>query len=243
MTLISKNFRNNFNPLLNTEIARAILMGLLFFSCSLSIKAENIRFKALDVNDGLPFNSVRAIVQDDLGYIWFGTELGLTKFDGYSLKSYLADNTKSNTIASPYILALEVDSNNILWVSSENGLNRYNRDTDDFTVFVHDENNSNSLSSNVITAIQKGADGILWVATDKGIDRFDTINNQFNHYTPKQPSSLSLINSNIRTLFRSKNGNVWIGSGKGLAVLNPSTGFFKAINLVEGEQPAIRSLA
>ena len=164
------------------------MIGFFHFS---SI-AGNIRFPLLDVNDGLPSNTIRSTIQDQQGYIWVGTERGLIRYDGYSVKQYLADNDKPNTIADSYILSLEIDDKNVLWVSgASNGFSRYNRDTDDFTSFSHDSNEKNSISSNTVTVIKKHTNDHLWIATNKGIDRFNTKTKEFIHF-----SSISK-NSNI----------------------------------------------
>ncbi len=233
----------NLGKLTRTLFVPSTLIVVLFCTFCLPIQAKNIRFNKLSVNDGLPDNQLRSIIQDDLGYIWFGTELGLARYDGYTLKSYLADNDNPHTIADSYILALEVDENNVLWVSGTTGLSRYNRDTDDFSVFVHDENNPDSLSSNTIRAIRHDKNSVLWVATDKGLDQFDTINKRFNHFThsPLEPSTLP--SNKIKTLLITKKGDLWVGTDKGLALYNRASNSFELIKLQNGKQPIIRSLA
>ncbi len=243
MIVFLQNIRFIRNHLMIMGSVRVFLILLLFGLHSVSTFAENLRFKTFTVNDGLPFNSVRSIIEDQQGYIWFGTELGLARYDGYSLKSYLSDNEKPNSIADPYILDLELTENNQLWISGEKGLSRYNRETDDFTVFTHDEKNTNSLSSNTITALQEDSSHILWIATDKGLDRFDTKKNQFQHFKHNSNNPLSIPSNKIRTLFRSKKGELWLGTNKGLATYNHDGGNFKIIKLSKGKQPSILSLA
>ncbi|TQV87932.1 hybrid sensor histidine kinase/response regulator transcription factor [Aliikangiella coralliicola] len=216
----------------------------LFLVISFSATANNPRFRSLDINDGLPFNSVRSLATDHLGYIWIGTELGLASFDGYTLQKYLADKNNPNSIADPYILDIELDSNNNLWVTSgENGLSRYNRATDNFTVFRHDPQNSNSLSANTINALQHDDNGILWVATQNGLDRFDTLNNQFTHYSHDESNLESLPSNRIRTLAKAQSGELYIGSSKGLSYFHAETNSFKTVKLKEGNQPVVRTIS
>lgn len=227
------------NIKLLNEIIVILLIGFFHFP---SISG-NIRFPLLDVNDGLPSNTIRSIIQDQHGYIWVGTENGLIQYDGYTIKQYLADNNIPNTIADSYILSLELDNNNTLWVSgTSKGFSRYNRDTDDFTVFTHDNNNSNSLSSNTVMVIQKHDDNYLWIATDKGLDRFDTIKKQFIHFPTTQDDSTLLPGDSIRALLNSTNDALWVGSYNGLFLFEPAIGQFKIISLQEGTQPAVRTL-
>lgn len=216
-----------------------LLVSYLFSSTA---KTENIVFAQLNVNDGLPSNAVRTIAQDQQGYIWIGTELGLARYDGYSIKQYLADGDKPNTIAGSYILSLEVDNSNTLWVSSsKGGLSRYNRDMDDFTVFAHDKNDLNSISSNTIIAIRKQQEH-LWIATDKGLDRLNTKTNLFTHFTFQSTNTPPKTKNKIQVLLISNNGLLWVRSDQGLSLFDPLTGRFEVIRLKDGIQPIVRTI-
>lgn len=222
--------------IVNRLISITIFLALCF---SNSIKAKNIRFANIDVDDGLPYNSVRAVVQDEFGYLWFGTEQGLAKYDGYSLVTYLADNNDPNSIADPYVFALEVDDKGILWVGSDKGLSRFNRDTDDFTLFSHQETNPDSLISNTVNAILRDKNGNLWIGTDEGVDRLNTTNMIFEHISclPCNKSK-----NKVRALVRSKlSEHIYIGGNNGFMSLANNT--IELVELDKSTQPIVLSLA
>jgi signal transduction histidine kinase/ligand-binding sensor domain-containing protein/DNA-binding response OmpR family regulator len=216
---------------------------LLTFTFCYSAFAEKIHFESISLKDGLPYNSIKAIEQDNLGYMWFATELGLARFDGYQIHSYLADNSDPNSIANPFVQALEIENDDVLWVGTSQGLNRFDRDTDNFTLFVHNANNTNSLSGNDITAIQKDNNSILWVATGNGLDRFDTKTGQFTHFIHDPTNLLSIPHQRIRKIFRTRNGKLLIGSNAGLAQYDRKRNIFRLIQLQKGVQPIIRTIS
>lgn len=219
------------------------LIALVFISHSPQLNAADARFKSINVNDGLPGNMVRIITQDEQGYMWFGTNLGLARYDGYTLKTYKDEANNPNSIGGSFIRALEVDSNNVLWASGGLGLSRYNRNTDDFTVFSANKSSAGSLISNYITSIKKAKPGFLWVATAEGLELFDIKRQEFEHHQYSSKNTASLPSNNVRTLMKTRNRDLWIGTTEGLAQYNHDTGAFKRIRLTNGVQPQIFSIS
>ena len=114
------------------------LLVLFFIVCtSLNVAGQKppLVFHHLTVADGLSENTIRAIVEDDRGYMWFGCEDGLNKYNGYEFTIYrnVADNPYS--ISSRNITELFIDSKKRLWVVTSNGLNLYDPVLDIFYNF------------------------------------------------------------------------------------------------------------
>jgi len=237
------------NPLLKRKSTRfrisklyAYVIVLCVFVSSNSW-ASSLRFKNLNVNDGLPFNSVRAIAEDKDGNIWLGTEIGLARYDGHAIKTYFPNDKNPNSIAGTYILDLEIDKHGALWVTSgEKGLSRYNRDTDDFTLFVHDPEDNSSLISNEITALKSVDTNFMWVGTSQGLSLLDITNNSSTHFKSNPDVLNSLPDNNIRALLESSNGDLYAGTGKGLALYNPVEKDFRLIQFGKSKHPVIRSI-
>jgi len=214
----------------------------LLFSIASNSWGNNLKFKSLDINDGLPFNSVRAIVEDREGNIWFGTDIGLARYDGYNLRSYDTSRDDPTSLTDSYILDLEFDDQDILWITTDSGLHRYNKDTDDFTVFQHDPNDKLSLSSNKVTALQYADNGSMWVATRKGLDLFDITKSTFTHFQSQPNMTGTLPDNNIRALLKSSSNKLYVGTGKGLVYFNSKNKSFDLISLGKKKRPTIRSL-
>ena len=75
---------------------------------------------------------INCMVQDKYGYIWVGTEYGLSKFDGYRFPNYLHNEEDTTSITDNIISDLLVDKKGNLWIGCAKGLMRYNYETNDF---------------------------------------------------------------------------------------------------------------
>ena len=104
----------------------------LFFGCSLSLAvivlcagtavAQRMRFQYLTVEDGLSQNSVVSIAQDSLGFMWFGTRNGLSRYDGYEFRIFESSPDDSLSLLSNAVNSLETGSDTTLWIGTSQGL-------------------------------------------------------------------------------------------------------------------------
>lgn len=99
----------------------AVLMAL----CGISY-AQQLRFKHITSEDGLSTNYVTSIIQDDKGFMWFGTQDGLNKYDGYQIKIFKNDPTNKNTLTSSEVTSLKQVNENLILVGTLGGLNFFN---------------------------------------------------------------------------------------------------------------------
>ena len=111
-------------------------LWILFANCTFAYElAPHVEFEALDfaniTHDQTNVGSVTAIVQDNRGFMWFGGENGLARYDGHSVLMYRAHHSK-NSIAANYVQGLLVDGDDYLWVANVGGLNRFNLHTGQF---------------------------------------------------------------------------------------------------------------
>jgi len=96
----------------------------------------NIRFYRYSVKDGLPEYAVTSIFQDYLGYMWFGTQDGLARFDGINFKVYSGNAEDTTSFPGKYIVCLHQDSEKNLWIGTDNGLFLYTRKKDSFKKYI-----------------------------------------------------------------------------------------------------------
>ena len=137
-------------------------------------------FEHFTVAEGLPENSVRCILQDHLGYMWFGTQNGLVRYDGYNMKVYLPEPNDSLSISYRDICSIYEDKSGTLWIGTPHGgLNRFNRAAETFTRFIHSPNDSTSVTSNYVLNINEDKEGRLFIGTDKSLDLFNPQSGSF----------------------------------------------------------------
>lgn len=186
-------------------------------------------FIRISDDEGLAHSDVRAIAQDRQGFIWFGLRLGgLTRYDGYDLKVYQHDPLNPKSLGNQVIWCLLVDRRGTLWIGTEGGLERYDRETGTFSHFRHDLKDPRSLSNNVVTCLAEDSAGHLWAGTRIGLCRLDDPEHgQFTNYF--RPSVVE--GSNSKDTFRSimedtTTGLLWLGSSDGAAAFDPRTGAF-----------------
>lgn len=169
--------------------------------------AQNIKFEHYNDNNGLSHNSVKHIVQDKKGFLWFGTYSGLNRFDGYQFKTFLSTSSGTNKLNNDDITALELDdASNNLWIGTRKGLTLFKIDTHTFTTFLPQKNNPNSLPDEEIRSIYVDKFKRVWVGTKtKGVYLFFLKENRFEKI-PIQGFDY------VKEIFEDKKGNIWVGS-------------------------------
>jgi ligand-binding sensor domain-containing protein/two-component sensor histidine kinase len=200
---------------------------------NLSMENEYV-FKHITVEDGLYQSAIFSITQDKMGYMWFGTANGLSKYDGYNFTVYTNKAQDSTSISDNGISAIHEDKEGFLWIGTTLGLlNKFNRKTETFKHFeIQDQKNisigepdfynypvSFSRNNNLsITSIAEDDEGKLWIGTwGNGLFEFDKKTGQTNHYfhNPSDPQSLSY--NGITSILVDSRGTIWISTfGGGL---------------------------
>ena len=82
------------------------------------------QFAHLTTNEGLSHNRVNAILKDHKGLMWFATEEGLNKYDGYRFATYKHNTKEKGSICSNFVLDILEDKSGDLWVGTASGLDR-----------------------------------------------------------------------------------------------------------------------
>src|SRR5665648_232766 len=100
---------------------------------------KTIRFEHISLDQGLSQSVVLAILQDHQGFMWFGTQDGLNRYDGYEFIVYKHDPSDPNSISNSFVQALYEDVNGIIWIGSfGGGLNRFDPRTEKFSAYYPD---------------------------------------------------------------------------------------------------------
>jgi diguanylate cyclase (GGDEF)-like protein len=114
----------------------------------------------------LETSAVTAIAQDTQGFLWFGTQSNLLRWDGYQLRTYARDPDAAGSLPDNFIRSLLVDDRGQLWVGSNSGgLSRYDPQTDGFTSFPVGANGTSDGTISVLISDHRGG---LWIGTGHG---------------------------------------------------------------------------
>ncbi|MEL6651332.1 MAG: two-component regulator propeller domain-containing protein [Bacteroidota bacterium] len=201
-----------------------VLLCVQFFP--VLAQKSDLFFEHFTTEDGLSQNDVNCIIQDSLGFMWFGTNDGLNRYDGYQVREFKPSEADSNSISSNLISCLSTDSRNRLWVGTTGfGLSCYDPMTEQFINYSHDPNVPSSLVSNQVLSIHTDRNNRLWVGTVEGLNLFEltTEENGFQgsglrNITKKLiPPSLQEIQINV--IYQVDEERFWIGTEAGVFTL------------------------
>ena len=178
-------------------------------------------------NDNL--SAVRATVKDKYGFIWFGGENGLARYDGQKLVIYQTDATNPRSISANFIWSLVIDREGVMWVGTGRGLNRYNPSTDDFDRYLADADQpdlgaSRTMISNNVNALAVDQHNNLLIGTANGLSVFNPERTAFHNYRYLRAGS-GEAKAFIRDLFVDSKNRIWVGSSTdGLSLFDLGTG-------------------
>ena len=223
------------------RIKPGIQIGVLLATLAIGTSSllASFRFTHLTVTDGLSQSDVRAIVQDRQGFMWFGTWLGgLNRYDGYTFKVYKHDDQDKGSLGCDRIQTLYVDRNGVLWVGTDEGVDRYERATDSFVHYRHRDNDPSSLPGYQARFFYEDDAGSLWVSSSDGLSRLDRTSGRFITFGGNPGDPTIFRDGSVRPLCLDRTtGLLWVGSGSlGPCVVDRSTGHFDG-GLGQGSVP------
>lgn len=196
-------------------LAWALILGLLLPGAASALDPVNTvtqyTHDSWTSEDGLPQNSVYAIVQTGDGYLWLGTYEGLARFDGVGFTIFDKDNTEEITDNQVTALAAAKDGN--LWIGIRGGGLLRLKDGK-FKAYTTQE----GLSSNDVNSIYEDRDANLWIGTAGGLNKYR--DGKFTAYTTNDGLSSSIVSS----IHQGRDGSLWAGTvGGGLNRFNDGT--------------------
>ena len=193
---------------------------------------KKLKMCTLLVSDSLRrkvnLSSVYSILPTDNNVLWVGTSgYGMYKLEidrstnPYSIKNYKQYIFKNNhsSLSNNIVYSIIRDDASHLWIATRGGgLNRFNRQTEQFQNFRFSSNSSDFISSDDILCLYKDTRGILWAGTSMGLNKLIRLENGkpvFTRYTEKE----GMPNNTIHGILEDKEHNLWLSTNKGLAEL------------------------
>ncbi|MFZ1323381.1 MAG: two-component regulator propeller domain-containing protein [Ignavibacteria bacterium] len=178
---------------------------------------SEISFSGLNIENGLSNSTVKTILQDYLGFMWFGTQDGINRYDGYDFKIYRSDSEKSGHLSNNIVNVIFEDSFGVLWIGTDDGLNIYDREMDNILRVPISEYTS-GLSSESIRAIFEDAEKNLWIGTyGGGLICLDPDRKLKTCFRFNSDNEFSISSDRVSSVIQDKNGNIWAGTwGRGV---------------------------
>jgi len=188
----------------------------------------DLRFVHLTTEEGLSQSNVKCILQDRMGFMWFGTYDGLNKYDGYRFQVFQNERGNPRSLKSNDIYDIHEDRDGNLWIATVLGISHYNREKDVFDNELSGYWFPVSLRDTHIYCILGDSRGHLWFGThNSGLYRLNIEEKTWAVFLndPADPGSLS--SHQIRSLLEDSNGNIWVGTNdRGLNLFHWETQTF-----------------
>jgi signal transduction histidine kinase/ligand-binding sensor domain-containing protein/CheY-like chemotaxis protein/HPt (histidine-containing phosphotransfer) domain-containing protein len=186
-----------------------------------SMAPGTLRFDQFNVEQGLPQESVLAIVQDAQGFMWFGSQAGLTRYDGYRTTVYKSAVGTTGSLADNWVRVLHLGHDGALWAGTDGGLDRFDPASQTFRHFAPQEPAKRGNGNRHIRAVIGDGGSGLWIGTADGLQHLDPATGRFTiwHHDDNDPASLG--HDSINALARDAAGRLWVGTASGLGMLAP----------------------
>ena len=196
------------------------ILYLISFTFHIASAQEiNYRIDKITVEDGLSNNTVRSIIQDNQGFMWFGTESGLNRYDGSHFKIYYNHPKDTNSLSTSVIKNIVKDNEGNLWIITNNGgLNKFNLEYNRIERFSFDYQVSDSLNLDIFKkAAVIDPNNVLWYSySNKGLNSFNLKSKELKLFLNQKQNINSLSSNNIRSLLVDKSDDIWIGTEEGV---------------------------
>jgi signal transduction histidine kinase/CheY-like chemotaxis protein/ligand-binding sensor domain-containing protein len=202
---------------------RWIIPWILFLPILTFAQPANIAFDRITTQNGLSQSNVTCIIQDKIGFLWFGTLNGLNRYDGYHFTIFRNDPKDPTSISNNHIKALELDSDGNLWIGTwGGGLNRFDAEKSAFIHYTPD-NRKIRLADDFISTLLADKNGNLWIGTEgQGLDKMDLRTLHFTFYEHDPANNSSLSDNYVTDILEDSQHRIWVSTfSGGLNLLDP----------------------
>ncbi|MBX7379325.1 ligand-binding sensor domain-containing protein [Clostridium chauvoei] len=192
-----------------------------------------------DSENSLIGNYIAAINEDTDGNIWVGTSKGLNKINPTTkeIKSYFPGKDGCN-ISHYNITEILLDSKGDIYVATVDGLNKYDKNNDNFIRVYNSINTEKSLSNQFIYSITEDINGCYWVGTENGLNKIEKDGRVTKYYQNESKNSIS--DNVIFKVYADKRGSLWIGTySGGLNRLDLNTNTIEVFKNIPGDSKSL----
>ncbi|MGD0157926.1 MAG: two-component regulator propeller domain-containing protein [Terracidiphilus sp.] len=191
------------------------------------IEGSDLMFREMHNAGNISQSRVLQIVQDNQGFMWFGTQYGLDRFDGSNFRVFVPEPDQPNSLGGAYVYSLFNDRSGMLWVGCNQSLDRLDPTRD---LFTHFRILSDGDSGTPVTVVNISQDhlGELWLATGYGLYAFNPDTGKVARHYTHDPGDASSLNSNdLRLAGEDRNGRFWVLENDALEELDRDSGKVK----------------
>lgn len=215
---------------------KKLLIILWLLLTSFADLSGQLVFSGYSIADGLSQSVVNCILQDSRGFMWFGTQNGLNRFNGYTFEVFTSRPADTTSLSNNWIYAIAEDGEGNLWIGTKGGLNRYVRRESRFEKIRYVTPYSPDVTEYVYD-VKCSRNGQIMINTPPVLTICDPATFTFTHHISPLPYDGSVKDAGI-PLLEAANGKIWMGSASGLTCFDPGSGKFE----MEARDPLSREI-
>lgn len=218
------------------EKYKGLLPLLIFCCCLIQSAAQGLQFSQIGSADGLPQKHVLCLLEDEMGFLWIGTEDGLYRYDGRQFKEFRSFPNDTTTLSHNYIVSMTEDKNGRIWVGTREGLCAYSKEQESFTRYYYDDGDF-PAAENLILAVMVDSKGFVWYGTYQGLFRLDPASLDIMLFLPQPENPNSIQDRIVWDLFEDNKGRMWFGTREGVAIYQNDGSFNFQVYRPEPKSP------
>jgi len=182
-----------------------IALALILTCLATGAQAQQVQqFRNYSAENGLSQSVVLSIAQDNMGYIWVATEVGLNRFDGFRFTPFY----RENGLPSNRVNVVEKDRDGVLWVGTDMGLARWNGRFFETPIIA------DTLAGLSVISVYQDSNKRLWVGTD-GAGAWLIDGNTIKGYK----AANGIAGNRVRDIDEGADGTIWLGTREGLSAI------------------------
>jgi len=233
------------NKISKITLVLLFIMGMWLFLVSSKVQAQEparagseVKFQHFGLKQGISHASVFAVLQDRVGFMWFGTQDGLNRFDGYTFKIYQNDSADSNSIGNSWVYTLSELHDGRLLIGTEKGFSIFDPMQEKFTnIFINLDDDPTKF--NPVRSFLEDKAGVIWVGTGHGqLYQFDALKNDLMLVTNVPNFTDIKVFNSILNIVEDEQGNLWLSSLLGgLSKFDPQTKMITKTYIEDANDP------
>lgn len=203
---------------------KKIVAATLFFLHMLTVVSQPLSFTNISIEQGLSQSVVNCVFQDSRGFLWFGTQNGLNKYNGYNFEVYTYNPVDTNSLSNNWVYSIDEDRQGNLWIGTKGGLNQFDPGKSSFRRIRFSSGSDTVVAGYVYDAIVDSKGSVV-INTPPLLTIYNPVTGKSRQYRRPLRRDVA-VNDNRIPLLEDSRGLIWAGSTTGLACWNPASGTF-----------------